>query len=229
MDRAVGRAEHLKLVGRQNGVVYIYANTTGVLRTAQTRKAVLGAIDTETIAQRVFRQHATDVLLPGLRIDPPVVKTLAGVPAIKVLYAKSPAIEEIALLMVDSLQRHGLETTLQGVPLVQYEPIMRAGDFDLAIDSTAYAVPEDLAAQWTCATVAPAGANFSRLCDPKLDGALNRGASLEIGTRLNDDAPLRPVVAYEQYAAVGPRLNMAPIAPLSPWFANLSDWTVTAS
>ena len=225
MDRSVAHSEHLTLVGRNAGSVFVFANTTGSLHDAAMRRYVLDAIDTKTIAARVFHAKPTTTLLPGVDV------ALAGrgtrpAGTIRILYAKSPAIEKIALLIADSLQHRNVATSLTGVTLQQYEASMRAGNYDLAIDSNAYAVPSDLASQWSCASVAPAGANDARLCDPKLDAAMSADDTAAVAKRFDEDAAVRPVVAYEQYAAVGSRLTMAPIAPLAPWFANLDAWTL---
>lgn len=226
MDRTVGRAEHLTMVGRNAGAVYVFANTTGALRDPAARRYVLDAIDTKTIAARVFHAQPTNTLLPGVDIAFDAPAKPPSLPTIRMLYAKAPAIEKIALLIADSLQHHGIATSLAGVTLQQAAAQMRAGGYDLSIDSNPYAVPSDLAAEWSCANVAPMGANDARLCDPKLDAAMSADDAAGVARRFDEDAAVRPVVAYEQYAAVGSRLTMAPIPPLAPWFAAVDSWTL---
>lgn len=224
MDRRVGRASHLRMIPRQYGVVFILANTRGALSDSRTREAVLGAIDVETIAKRVFRESSTDVVLPGMRLRPEKAGRLPSLPPLRILYAKSPALEEIALLAADSLQHHGAATSLHGVTIAQYEPMMRSGDFDLTINSSAYTVPGDLAGEWSCATVAPAGSNYARLCDPKLDAAFADGNTAEIAKRFDDDAGMRTIASYSMYAAASARLHVPEIGPFTPWFANVAEW-----
>lgn len=227
IDRAVARSENLHTIARQTGVVYIVANTQGALKDAPTREAVLSAIDTRTIAQRLFEGRETDVLFPGVRLDLPRNASHTRLPKIDFAFAKVPAMERIALLAQDSLQRHGIDVTLHGWPPSGYDEALRLGHFDLAVSGAEYTVAGDVAQELSCAYQAPHGKNVSRLCDPELDRAFAHQDLDAIATRLTHDAALRTVAEYFQLAAYRAGLHIPTPTAYTPWFADLANWTLS--
>lgn len=102
---------------------------------------------------------------------------------------------------------------------------LRRGNFDLAVNSYAYADEADLAADWSCALRAPAGGNFARLCDDVLDRAIASGDGDASFRRLYDRLAAIPLSRSYEDIGVARRVCDFPVpASLVPATYSCASW-----
>lgn len=130
----------------------------------------------------------------------------------------------IQALVQRDLAQVGIAVTIRTyVNSIMYAPaaaggIQYGGRFNLFADNLYGGSDPEESEQWTCAKVAPNGANMARYCDRAYDAAyaaqqltLDRGARKRffavLQRRIRDDAVLLPLVNDEEYIAVNPALR----------------------
>ena len=209
---------------RRSGVAYVILNTRGRLATAQQRQAFAAAIDPKVVAQKIYRGWsppyrsvvAPDAVVPPVAVahpyDPPFAKTVvasAGNPLELVAYTDA---QPVALLVQDQLARSGIHSTIRTYPVQEFLAAsgpLRSGKFDVALFGEYFSLDPDLEASWGCGSIPPAGGNFSRLCDTRLD-ALARGGNLRGALEaLRGDAVVVPLVRSIQCIGLSKRLRGA--------------------
>ena len=226
-DRAASGTPGMHAVSRLAAVTFVLANTQGTLREASLRRRVLRAIDASDLARRAYQEQSTDELMPSLHIA--IAPSAGSADAqVRVAFPRTQTGEKAALLLADALRRRRVNAKLQSAPLVEYESVLRSGDFDLALYGAPYSNAEDVAVNFSCRERAPAGHNYARMCDPALDSAFARGNVRLAAERLSKDAVVRVIAQYHDHALVSSRVRLPfPRAPFVPWFHDVSRWSVS--
>jgi ABC-type transport system substrate-binding protein len=220
-----------RIVSRDASTVVMLFNCEGAFHTAALRVAVLRALDVD-ILQRTIDPRAklrlSGILPAGTADDvafrfPPhdVARAraeLSGVRApVTMIYPLGTVrYQTLALQVRQMLQAAGVD--VQPVPRSQLgyfapDGAFRTGRFDIAVYGFAYGDHPDLAPDWSCANVVPAGANYARFCDPSFDAALVRGREREALRTLLDDAAVVPLARNPQRFGVGARVTGFEVPP----------------
>ena len=213
---------------RRSGVAYAILNVRGILATPQQRDAVAAAIDAGEIARKMYHGWASayrSVVAPGAATppvevahdyDPSYARTVFArgqVPIELVAYTDA---QPIALLVQDQLARCGIHATIRTYPVQEFlapSGPLRSGKFDVALFGEYFSLDPDLEASWGCSSVPPAGGNFSRLCDERLDRLARAGDLRGALEALREDAVVVPLVRSVQCIGLSKRLRGAKDPP----------------
>lgn len=214
---------------RTTGTTVMMFNFDGPFGDYRVRRALAKVLDVATLQRRYDRGRTS--LLASLRLDGGNDARLASA-----LAHDSKFVEELRRRLggheirimtlpgtsVDSAMEFVRQTLVNDVGLsVQmiatpygelFGPMspLRRGEFDLAVNSYAYADDADLAADWSCAFRVPNGGNFARWCDPAFERSIasgNRGAAFR---RLYDRLAAIPLSRAYEDIGVGRRVCDVP-------------------
>lgn len=209
---------------RRSGVAYLVLNVRGRLATRQQREAFSAAIDRNVIAQKIYRGWspvynavvAPDAVVPSVDAahgyDPSYAKTVLATMEAPIELAAYTDAQPIALLVQDQLARSGIRSTVRAYPVQEFlapSGPLRSGKFDAALFGEYFSLDPDLEASWGCSTIPPAGGNFSRLCDARLDSMARAGNLRGALEALRRDAAVVPLVRSVQCIGLGKRLRGA--------------------
>lgn len=213
---------------RRSGVAYLVLNARGRLATAQQREAFAAAVDPRVIAQKIYRGWAPvyrsvvapDAVVPAVDVDhpydPSFAKAVFAKPEPPLELAAYTDAEPIALLIADQLARSGIRSTIRTYPVQEFlAPAgpLRSGKFDVALFGEYFSLDPDLEASWGCGSIPPAGGNFSRLCDRRLDAMASSGDLRGALETLREDAVVVPLVRSVQCIGLSKRIRGAKSPP----------------
>lgn len=178
---------------RTNGTTLMLFNAAGPFGDFETRSAFAKTVNVAAI-QRAY-DPARAALLASFRLDGSNDERLARLLAydpsaaaelrrrlsgheVRIVTLPGTTVDVAMGLVRQTLAGLDISVRMLATPYNGlYGPAspLRTGDFDLALNSYAYADEADLAADWSCGTRAPAGGNFARWCDPAVEAAIRRG------------------------------------------------------
>ncbi|HZY99089.1 MAG TPA: ABC transporter substrate-binding protein [Candidatus Baltobacteraceae bacterium] len=209
---------------RRSGVAWLVLNSRGRLSTPQQRGAFAAAIDRNVIVQKIYRGWSpvyNTVVAPDA-VEPEVDVAHSYAPGYaKAILAKNEApielaaytdAQPIALLVQDQLARSGIRSTIRTYPVQEFlapSGPLRSGKFDVALFGEYFSLDPDLEASWGCGSIPPAGGNFSRLCDRRLDAMASAGNLRGALESLRRDAVVVPLVRSVQCIGLSKRLRGA--------------------
>ena len=235
-----------RTVQRFTSAAVLLLNCATAFADASVRRAFAGSIRVAEL-QRAYDRRRTalysSVLLTG-EDDPGFASALQPQPSaaarlreslagrtLTIAYIRgSPAQERTVLLLQQTLHEVGVASDLRGVPGALYQTAdgpLRTGRFDIAVYGLAYGDAIDLAADWTCNALPPAGGNFARWCDPRFDAAAARGDVRTMQRRLYDTMACIPLSRAYELLGIGRRVvGFAAPEPLTPATYRCAEWAL---
>ncbi len=219
--RGLPAANRYRTVSRHAGTIALLFNCSATFRTPALRRAVLRAMDVDSMQRTIDPTtnvrvrgilppgDPDDVPFPFPPHDPPRARDeLRGVQAeVTIAYlAESKRYAHLALLVAADLDAAGLKTSILARAQAVYEgPLgpFRTGGFDLAITGFPYTEMPDLIADWGCTAHPPNGGNYARFCDPLFDRIAQRRSLREALQVLEDDVPFIPLARNVESFGIG--------------------------
>jgi ABC-type transport system substrate-binding protein len=246
LSPAVAATGQFSAIRRPTSTAALLLNAEGALRTPILRRAFAAAIDVPRL-QRRYDVRRTDLLASllmsgpndvdfarALAYDPLAVAALKGPLAGRDLLvasvAASPSHGRVVAQLADTFERNGIGYRMISVPPGRYLDAagpLRTGRFDVAIDGFAYLDDPDLAADWSCWSQPPSGANFARWCDAAFDDAVRRGDTNRALRRLYESMVCIPLSrAYEDIGIRSRVRGFATPSPGVPATYDCARWAV---
>jgi hypothetical protein len=231
---------------RYTGITLMLFNAEGPFGDFATRVALARSLDVFSI-QRGYDPRRTSLLASfrvGARNDPSLARRFAFDPAaiddlrrrlsgheVRLVTLPGTTVDvAMGLVRQRLVNDAGVTVSMIGTRYAGlYGPTspLRTGDFDLALNSYAYADAADLRADWSCATRAPAGGNFARWCDPALDHAIAKSDTTAAFRRLYDQVAAIPMSeAYEDIGVARRVCDLPAPAPFVPATYTCADWRI---
>jgi peptide/nickel transport system substrate-binding protein len=220
--RGLPGSDRYHIVSRHAGTIVMLFNCDATFRTAELRRAVLRALDVDALQRTIdpgIDARTTGLLPPGERDDATFPfpardverarRELRGVtvPVTIVYLAESRRYARLALLLRQMLRDAGLTVEIAPRPQAMYQTALgplRTGRFDLAVSGLPYDEQPDLAADWSCATIPPRGANYARFCDPVFERELTHASVRDALRTLMNRMPLIPLARSTESFGIGP-------------------------
>jgi len=219
-------------IRRATGTTLMIFNAAGPFGDVLTRRTLANVLDVAGV-QRGYDPRRTSLLasfqLKGAN-DARFAQALAHKPAaatelrrrlagheVRIITLPGTTVDIAMGLVGQTLAQAGVSVRMLPTPyggLNGPNSPLRRGDFDLSLNSYAYADEPDLAADWSCAVRAPAGGNFARWCDPVLEEAIAKGDHEAAFRRLYDQLAAIPMSRAYEDIGVGPRVCGVPTPPL---------------
>jgi ABC-type transport system substrate-binding protein len=218
------KTDRYYIAARDSSTVVLIFNCEGAFNSTGSRLDVLRALDLNALQRTINPQAKArvssllpegapdDVAFPFPERD--VAAARSGLKSIRapvtMMYpSESERYATLALQIRQMLGAAGVDVVMVPRPHMVYfapEGPLRMGRFDMTIYGFAYRNHPDLAADWSCANRAPAGANYARLCDRQFDDAFAAGRERDALKLLLRDAAVVPLARNVERFGVGTRV-----------------------
>lgn len=238
-------ARHLRYARYTGGAVTLIANVTGALSKISLRSLVWRSIDREEIRRKVFGDWglpAPSIVSPELdrgfayptwSPDPAKLRrelSSAAPSGLRLTYTGLPGIaERIGLLLAAQLAAVGITLAIKLYSPQEYFALdgpLRSGRFDLALDIAPYSLDPDLENKYSCAAAKPPGMNFSRICDPALNRAIDAEDYAAVTRDLWRDAAVMPLAQIVNAIGLGPRVKRFRVQNYVPITYYCNEWSL---
>jgi ABC-type transport system substrate-binding protein len=233
-------------VERTTSTAVLLLNARGAFGEVTVRRAFARAIDVAALQRAYDRRRRAlfaSLLLVGGN-DPAFERSLAFDPSaalilraalrgreLAVAYVReSRAHERTATLLQQFLREAGVASALRPAPGSLYQGAtgpLRTGRFDVAIAGFIYDDEPDLAADWSCSALPPAGGNFGRWCDAGFEAAAARQDVPGMLRRLYGEMACVPLSrAYEDIGVASRVRGFTAPEPLTPATYGCVGWSL---